>query len=68
MRAATVISLMSRLKIFPRAASAFPFDRLMVAHFECPDIVSSLSIFSFRSWSYVNNNKITSAGKNPAAG
>src|SRR5579863_2539975 len=39
MRAATVISLISLVKIFPRRASSAPFLCLMVAHFECPDIM-----------------------------
>src|SRR3990172_6220853 len=37
-RAATAISRASRVKIAPRLASAAPFLRLMVDHFECPDI------------------------------
>src|SRR5574337_46091 len=38
MRAATVISLISLVKIFPRRASAAPFLCLMVAHLEWPDM------------------------------
>src|SRR5579884_1440344 len=38
-RAAMVISRMSLVKILPRRASAAAFLCLMVAHFECPDIV-----------------------------
>jgi hypothetical protein len=37
-RAATVISLISLVKIFPRLASKAPFLCLMELHFECPDI------------------------------
>src|SRR5689334_2094534 len=37
-RAATVNSLMSRVKIFPRLASAAPFLCLMECHLEWPDI------------------------------
>src|ERR1022692_4553358 len=36
--AATVISLIRRVKILPRLASSAPFLCLMVAHFEWPDI------------------------------
>src|ERR1022692_5273099 len=36
--AAMLISLMSRVKIFPRLASSAPFLCLIVAHFEWPDI------------------------------
>src|SRR6185503_20658598 len=39
--AAMLISLMQRVKIFPRLASSAPFLCLIVAHFECPDIRSS---------------------------
>src|ERR1019366_4023513 len=38
MRAATVISLISLVKILPRRASAAPFLCLIVAHLEWPDI------------------------------
>src|SRR5437667_8018625 len=38
MRAATVISLISLVKIFPRRASSAPFLCLIVAHLEWPDI------------------------------
>src|ERR1051325_9395830 len=38
MRAATVISLRMRVKIFPRLASAAPFLCLMVLHLLWPDI------------------------------
>src|SRR5687768_15884647 len=41
-RAATVISLMSLVKILPRFASRAPFLCLIVCHFECPDIDPSL--------------------------
>ena len=41
MRAATVISLIRRVKIFPRLASAAPFLCLMVDHLLCPDITAS---------------------------
>src|SRR5262245_28406820 len=37
-RAATVNSLMRRVKIFPRLASAAPFLCLMECHFEWPDM------------------------------
>src|SRR5437667_1058741 len=37
-RAATVNSLMRRVKIFPRLASAAPFLCLMECHLEWPDI------------------------------
>src|SRR5580700_8239370 len=36
--AAIAISLMRRVKIFPRLASSAPFLCLIVAHFEWPDI------------------------------
>src|SRR2546425_12128557 len=45
MRAATVISLISFVKTFPRRASAAPFLCLMVAHLEWPD----MGVTSFRS-------------------
>jgi hypothetical protein len=38
LRAATVSSLMMRVKIFPRLASAAPFLCLMVCHLEWPDM------------------------------
>src|SRR5262252_7417146 len=38
-RAATVNSLMSRVKILPRLASSAPFLCLIEAHFEWPDMV-----------------------------
>src|SRR5215470_11175971 len=38
-RAATVSSLMMRVKILPRLASAAPFLCLMVCHLEWPDMV-----------------------------
>ena len=37
-RAATVISLISLVKILPRLASSAPFLCLIVCHLECPDI------------------------------
>src|SRR5437667_1524005 len=37
-RAATVTSRPRRVNILPRFASRAPFLRLIVAHFECPDI------------------------------
>src|SRR6187397_1075028 len=40
--AATVNSLMIRVKILPRLASAAPFLCLMVCHLEWPDIATSL--------------------------
>src|ERR1700709_2189729 len=36
--AATIISLMRRVKILPRLASSAPFLCLIVAHFEWPDM------------------------------
>src|SRR6202167_5792687 len=39
--AAIVISLMRRVKIFPRLASSAPFLCLIVAHLEWPDITTS---------------------------
>src|SRR5271163_157579 len=44
--AAIVISLISRVKILPRLASAAPFLCLIVAHFEWPDIVTSYPDFA----------------------
>src|SRR5688500_20314116 len=38
-RAATVNSLMMRVKIFPRLASAAPFLCLIVCHLEWPDMM-----------------------------
>jgi hypothetical protein len=38
LRAATWISRASRVNNLPRAASAAPFLRLIVDHFECPDM------------------------------
>src|SRR5579859_6151748 len=43
MRAATVISLMSLVKSFPRFASSAPFLCLMVAHFEWPLMIWHLA-------------------------
>jgi hypothetical protein len=39
-RAASVISLMYLVNTFPRAWSVAPFLRLIVAHFEWPDMAS----------------------------
>src|SRR5690606_692584 len=39
-RAAMVISLITLVNILPRSASVFAFFRLIVAHFECPLMVS----------------------------
>ncbi len=36
-----MISLMMRVNAFPRLASVAAFLCLMVAHFECPDMVNS---------------------------
>src|SRR5689334_11359522 len=52
-RAAITISRLSRVKIAPRLASAAPFLRLMVDHFECPDIT-----FSFKKTTFVGNYAI----------
>src|SRR5262249_25693040 len=41
LRAATVSSLMMRVKIFPRLASAAPFLCLIVCHFEWPDMLGT---------------------------
>src|SRR5579859_1408216 len=55
MRAATVISLISLVNIFPRRASSAPFLCLMVAHFECPDIM----IYSFQKLSAWHSQPVT---------
>src|SRR5689334_7172505 len=47
-RAAITISRVSRVKIAPRLASAAPFLRLIVDHFECPDM--SFSFKKTRLW------------------
>src|SRR5215831_4472153 len=44
-RAATASSLMRRVKILPRFASAAPFLCLMECHFECPDMPETLPLF-----------------------
>src|SRR5215469_8868813 len=44
-RAATANSLIRRVKIFPRFASAAPFLCLMECHFECPDMPETLPLF-----------------------
>ena len=41
LRAATVNSLMIRVKILPRLASAAPFLCLMVCHLEWPDMAET---------------------------
>src|SRR5436305_10573034 len=41
-RAATVNSLMRRVKILPRLASSAPFLCLIECHFECPDMAEIL--------------------------
>src|ERR1700723_2165153 len=53
MRAATEISLMILVKIFPRRASAAPFLCLMVAHLEWPDIKKPS--FQFRRLACIGN-------------
>src|SRR6201999_1156132 len=42
--AATMISLIRRVKILPRLASSAPFLCLMVAHFEWPDMTENLEL------------------------
>src|SRR3954468_2895527 len=44
-RAATVSSLMMRVKILPRLASRAPFLCLIDAHFEWPDMPETLPLF-----------------------
>src|SRR5262252_8540867 len=44
-RAATVNSLIRRVKILPRFASAAPFLCLMECHLECPDMPETLPLF-----------------------
>src|SRR5690348_4174106 len=51
MRAATVISLIILVKILPRLASSAPFLCLIVAHFECPDIIFLSFQRPARRWS-----------------
>src|SRR5712671_7414773 len=46
MRAAMVISRITRVKTRPRFASVAAFLCLMVAHFECPDMTLPLFCFS----------------------
>src|SRR3984893_13573768 len=48
-RAAMVISRITRVKTRPRLASVAAFLCLMVAHFECPDIASPLFCFATAS-------------------
>src|SRR5215831_1603016 len=48
MRAAMVISRISRVKIRPRLASVAAFLCLIVAHFECPDMTHPSSFFRGR--------------------
>src|SRR5215468_4875217 len=43
--AATVNSLIRRVKILPRLASAAPFLCLMECHLECPDMPETLPLF-----------------------
>src|ERR1700721_953943 len=47
-RAAIMISLMMRVNAFPRLASVAAFLCLMVAHFECPDMVNPRACVSCR--------------------
>src|SRR6516164_951030 len=44
-RAATANSLIRRVKILPRFASAAPFLCLMECHLECPDMPETLPLF-----------------------
>src|SRR3979409_983746 len=44
-RAATVSSLMMRVKILPRLASSAPFLCLIDAHFEWPDMAETVPFF-----------------------
>jgi len=46
-RAATVISLISLVKILPRFASSAPYLCLIVCHLKCPDIYLSILLFRF---------------------
>src|ERR1700759_1498101 len=47
--AATVISLIRRVKILPRLASSAPFLCLIVAHFEWPDMAGTSAAFEIES-------------------
>src|SRR5258708_3167879 len=49
-RAATVSSLIRRVKILPRFASAAPFLCLIVAHFEWPDMLETPAKSTRSEW------------------
>src|SRR3954468_5552840 len=55
--AAMVISLIRRVKIFPRLASSAPFLCLMVAHFEWPDMNNLSSHKDFRRQRHQGRNR-----------
>src|SRR6476469_231048 len=48
-RAATVSSLMMRVKSLPRLASSAPFLCLIVCHFEWPDIMTTSKLQGYQS-------------------
>src|SRR6476659_8884745 len=59
-RAATVNSLMMRVKILPRLASAAPFLCLMVCHLEWPDMI----VLAFETGADGTRNLSTGAHEN----
>ena len=50
LRAAIMISLMTRVNIFPRLASVAAFLCLIVAHLLCPDIGEPQLSYNFRAY------------------
>jgi hypothetical protein len=70
-RAAKTISRVRRVKIAPRLASAAPFLRLMVDHFECPDMLAAPVMFTHAKSVMILksacNYTISASGEEPRA-
>src|ERR1700757_3594810 len=65
-RAAMVISLIRRVNVLPRLASSAPFLCLIVAHFEWPDMGTSVglkmpALDRARRWQYTTRAESTNA-------
>src|ERR1700758_5038148 len=65
-RAAMVISLIRRVNVLPRLASSAPFLCLIVAHFEWPDMGTSVGLKmpgfdGARRWQYTTRAESTNA-------
>src|SRR5262245_29997543 len=67
LRAATVNSLMMRVKALPRFASAAPFLCLIVCHLEWPDMPQTPAITGISDRELYHANVRTGASRQPAS-